>query len=227
MAESDSLYAVLSLALGLGMVHALDADHIIAVSGLASARASLRDTLRFSLRWSLGHGVTILLMGAAVLLLGMAIPATLSHYAEEAVGFVLIGIGVYVLWDLLRHNAHIHFHAHDEISQHAHWHRHSETAASHRHAHGAVMIGMLHGTAGSAPLLALLPLSAQSHPWFGVAYLLLFGAGVLLSMLLFGGALGALFRGVATHTGRGVRMLRLSVALGSIGFGSCLVHSAN
>jgi len=226
VAESDSLYAVLSLALGLGMAHALDADHIVAVSGLASARATFRDTLRFCLRWSLGHGVTIMLLGAAVLLLGMAIPATLSHYAEEAVGFVLIGIGIYVLWDLLLDKAHIHFHAHDEISPHAHWHRHSKTAAPHRHTQGALMIGMLHGAAGSAPLLTLLPLSAQSQPWFGVVYLLMFGMGVLLSMLVFGGALGALFRGVATHSNQGVRMLRLAVALGSISFGSYLVHSA-
>jgi len=54
----------------------------------------------------------------------------------------------------------------------------------------------------------------------------MFGMGVLLSMLVFGGALGALFRGVATHSNRGVRMLRLAEALGSISFGSYLVHSA-
>lgn len=226
MTEPDSLYALLSLALGLGMVHALDADHIVAVSGLASARTGFRDSVRFCLRWSLGHGLTLLLLGAAVLLLGMAIPVALSHYAEEAVGFVLIAIGVYVLWDLQHRKTHIHFHAHDDLYPHAHWHRHSKNSRTHRHAHGAVMVGMLHGVAGSAPLLALLPLSAQNHPWFGVGYLLMFGVGVLVSMLMFGGALGAVFRGLLTHSQRGVRLLRAVVALGSIGYGSYWVHSA-
>jgi sulfite exporter TauE/SafE len=121
------------------------------------------------------------------------------------------------------------------MARHAHWHGHAHDVSdasdvndsgAHRHRHGALMVGMLHGTAGSAPLLALLPLSAQARPWFGVAYLLLFGFGVLLSMLLFGGALGALFRGLAQRSERLVRSLRMSVALGSIGFGGWLVHSA-
>lgn len=224
--EPGGLYTMLSLAFGLGMLHALDADHIVAVSGLASSRATFRDTLRFCLRWSLGHGLTLLLIGMAVLVLGMAIPAALSRFAEEAVGFVLIAIGLYVLWDLLRHRAHIHFHAHNGFARHAHWHRHGDDRVSHRHQHSAVMVGMLHGTAGSAPLLALLPLSAQSHPWYGVAYLLTFGVGVLLSMLLFGGVLGAVFRGLAACGGWLIRALRIAVAFGSIGFGGYLVHSA-
>lgn len=227
--ETGNLYALLSLAFGLGLVHALDADHIVAVSGLASARATFRDTLRFCLRWSLGHGSTLLSIGAAVLLLGMAVPESLSRVAEEAVGFALMGIGVYVLGNLWRRKTHVHFHAHDGLARHAHWHGHADEAdgrGAHRHGHGALMVGMLHGTAGSAPLLALLPLSAQARPWFGVAYLLLFGLGVLLSMLVFGGALGALFRGLAQRSERLVRSLRMIVALGSIGFGSWLVHSA-
>jgi sulfite exporter TauE/SafE len=131
-----------------------------------------------------------------------------------------------VLWDLRRHRAHFHFHAHDGLTRHAHWHRHNEEGASHRHPHGAVMVGMLHGTAGSAPLLAVLPFSVQTQPWFGLIYLVMFGLGVLLSMTLFGGVLGALFRGLSRKSWRLMRALRISVALGSIGLGGYLVHSA-
>ncbi len=207
--EADNLYALISVALGLGMLHALDADHIAAVSGMASTRATFADSLRFCLRWSFGHGLTVLLLGAAVLLLGMAIPVALSHYAEEAVGVVLIGIGAYVLWDLLGDKTRL-----------------PVRRSAGRHAQGAMLVGVLHGAAGSAPLLALLPLSAQSRPLFGLSYLLLFGCGVLLSMLLFGGALGMLFRRLAAANERSLRLLRFCVAAASIGLGAYLVQRA-
>lgn len=224
--DTNDLYGILGLAFGLGLLHALDADHIVAVSGLASARATFRDTLRFCLRWSLGHGLTLLLIGAAVLLLGMAIPQHLSHVAEQLVGIVLILIGAFVLWDLLHRKAHVHFHVHDGLARHAHWHRHTDHATAHRHTHGALMVGMLHGAAGSAPLLALLPLAAQARPWFGIAYLLLFGLGVLLSMLAFGGLLGSLFRGLTRRSERLLRAVRAAVALSSVGLGAWWVHGA-
>lgn len=224
--DTTELYGLLGLAFGLGWLHALDADHIAAVSGLASTRATFRDTLRFCLRWSLGHGLTLLLIGTAVLLLGMAIPERLSQLAEQAVGVVLIVIGVYVLWDVLRSDTHVHFHVHDDLSRHAHWHRHTEPAHAHRHHHGALMVGMVHGTAGSAPLLALLPLSAQAHPLFGIAYLVLFGLGVLLSMLVFGGLLGTVLRSLARRGASALRGVRLAVGLSSLGFGAWWVHGA-
>lgn len=226
--ESGNIVGILSLAFGLGLMHALDADHIMAVSGLSSLRGGYRDTLRFCLRWALGHGLVLMLVGAAVMGLGMAIPADVSHYAEQLVGLVLILIGLYVLWDLLRRRAHFHFHAHEDLPAHAHWHRHAphQDSQPHRHQHGAVMVGMLHGTAGSAPLLALLPLSVQSSPLVGLSYLLVFGAGVLAAMLVFGGALSGLFRYVTSWGTRAMRLLRATVALGSIGFGAHLFYAS-
>ncbi len=225
MPDSSNIFAVLSLAFGLGLMHALDADHIMAISGLSSMRDGHSNTLRFCLRWALGHGLVLLLVGLAVMGLGMAIPVKLSQYAEQLVGVVLILIGLYVLWDLLRKNAHFHFHAHDGFPEHAHWHRH-DSLSSHRHQHGAVMVGMLHGTAGSAPLLALLPLSAQSTPLLGLAYLLIFGAGVLVAMLVFGGVLNGLFRFITVWGTNTIRLIRGMVALGSIGLGLRLVYTS-
>jgi len=234
--ESSSILAILGLAFGLGLTHALDADHIMAVSSLSGSRANLRGTLRFCGRWAIGHGLTLLLIGSAVLLLGMALPAELSQLAEMAVGWVLVGLGLYVFWSLRRSQVHLHYHDHDGVARHAHWHQHDQLPSNnhdhqndkeHQHNphmhHGAVMVGVLHGMAGSAPLLAILPLATQTSPWYGMAYLLMFCVGVLLAMLVFGGALGSVF-GWLNHMGStAVRLVRASVALGAITLGAYLI----
>jgi ABC-type nickel/cobalt efflux system permease component RcnA len=225
--------ALLSLAFGLGLVHALDADHIMAVSGLSVRKPSLGYCVRFGLRWAIGHGFSLLLIGGSVLLLGMAIPESLSQFAELLVGLVLIGIGIWVIHELVSRRVHIHFHQHDGIPRHAHWHKHNEHAVhtihhdvSHRHEHSAVMVGMLHGTAGSAPLLALIPLAnLGGSPWLGMGYVLLFGLGVLVSMLTFSGLLGVTFQWLSRWGQRTIQVLRTGVALNAIGFGSYLLYS--
>ncbi len=221
---------MLSLAFGLGMLHALDADHIAAVTGLSGRKATLADSVRFCTRWAMGHGASLLVIGGAVLLLGMGIPERLSAFAESLVGVVLISIGLWIGWDLWRNRAHLHFHRHDDMPEHAHWHKHSKQSPQahvgdpHRHSHSAVMVGMLHGTAGSAPLLALLPLAGKTSPWLGMSYLLLFGIGVLLAMLAFGGLLGGVFRLLSRLGNRLIIGLRALVGAGSIAFGGYLLH---
>ena len=230
--DKPSILTLLSLAFGLGLLHALDADHIMAVSGLAARRPSLRNSLRFCARWAVGHGLTLLLIGGAVLLLGMAIPERLSAAAETLVGVVLIVIGLWALWDLRRARAHLHFHDHDNLPPHAHWHGHNQyttqhDADEHRHQHSAVFVGVLHGTAGSAPLLALIPLASLGHsPWLGMAYLALFSLGVLLAMFLFGGLLGSSFDWLSRRGNSALRLTRTIVAASSMIFGVYLLQSA-
>jgi ABC-type nickel/cobalt efflux system permease component RcnA len=226
-----SIWALLSMAFALGMVHALDADHVAAVSGLSCKTSSWKSSAGFCARWALGHGGALLLIGVPVLFLGMAIPDSLSAWAENLVGLVLILIGAWVLWDLSRTRAHLHFHAHDHLPEHAHWHRHDANIESHgdeqhRHNHTPVMVGVLHGVAGSAPLLAILPLTQMTSPWTGLFYLLLFGCGVFVAMLLFGGALGGLFMVLHRWGDRFVTLLRLLVGLVSIGLGLHLLQLA-
>ena len=228
MPESSSILAILGLAFGLGLTHALDADHIMAVSSLSGGRASLRDTLHFCGRWAIGHGLTLLLIGSAVLLLGMAIPAELSQLAEMAVGWVLVGLGLYVFWSLRRSQAHLHYHDHEGVERHAHWHHHNHPNDKEHHphshtGHGAIMVGVLHGMAGSAPLLAILPLATQTSPWYGMAYLLMFCVGVLLAMLVFGGALGSVFGWLSRMGQTALRLVRASVALGAMSIGGYLI----
>jgi nickel/cobalt exporter len=230
--DNPSILTLLSLAFGLGLLHALDADHIMAVSGLAARRPSLRNSLRFCARWAVGHGLTLLLIGSAVLMLGMAIPERLSAVAEALVGAVLIAIGLWVLWNLRCSRAHLHFHDHDNLPPHAHWHGHHQHATQHdadkhQHQHSAVFVGVLHGTAGSAPLLALIPLASLGHsPWLGMAYLALFSLGVLLAMFLFGGLLGSSFDWLSRRGDNVLRVTRACVATSSMVFGIYLLQGA-
>lgn len=225
----QSYFIILSLAFGLGMLHALDADHIMAVTSLAGTKKGLGESRRYCLQWALGHGVVLLFAGIALFLLGRAIPPQVSHVAEILVGVVLVIIGVSVLRDIRRKRTHLHFHQHDKLLPHAHWHQHDATAAhpssSHRHPHKAVMFGMLHGLAGSAPLLALLPMSQLSSPLKGLMYLLLFALGTLLSMLLFGGLLGGALAWLHAYGERLIEHLRLMIGMAAIVFGAVLIQA--
>ncbi len=236
--DSHSTITLLSLAFGLGIMHALDADHVMVISNLIGQRPSLQQSLRYCARWALGHGAAILIAGFFVFILGRTIPATLSAYAEHGVGAVLVALGVWVLWDLHRRNTHLHFHQHNGLPRHAHWHRHnnndnnrhinkqSHSTDTHQHRHSAVLIGVLHGTAGSAPLLALIPLTQIASPWVGIAYLALFAFGVLLAMLLFGGLLSGAVRRLQRFGSQVITTFRAIVAGGSIVFGFYLLFGS-
>jgi ABC-type nickel/cobalt efflux system permease component RcnA len=223
--DGQSTFTLLTLAFGLGAVHALDADHVMAVSNLISHRPGFKRTLIFCTRWAIGHGAALFVIGFAVLFLGQAIPGPLSQSAEHAVGAVLILLGLWVIVDLWRNNVHLHFHQHNGIPEHAHWHKHAKTNKqankkdSHLHAHGATMVGVLHGTAGSAPLLALIPLSQMHSPWLGLTYLFIFAIGVLLSMLLFGGVFSAAVKWLNRFGDNVIKGFRLTIALLSITLG--------
>lgn len=214
---ADGLLSLLSLAFGLGLLHALDADHVLAVTTLASTRPRPRAALAFCARWAVGHGLTLFTIGGAVLLLGLAIPHGLSHWAERLVGVVLVAVGLWVLADLWRRRLSLRPHRHPGLPAHAHW----QGRGGHGlHGHGALLVGVVHGTAGSAPLLALLPVAAADTPWIGLGYLAVFGVGVLLTMLLCGGLLGGLWGRLGALSGRLLVAVRGAVALGSIGFGA-------
>ncbi|MCP4906946.1 MAG: urease accessory protein [bacterium] len=215
--------AWLALAFGLGLVHALDADHVMALSVFAADERGGRRGLRRGLGWSLGHGVVLLGVGVALLGLGRALPTELFVAAERAVGLAMVALGLYVWVDLARRRRHVHFHEHDGFQPHAHWHSHTERrphprADRHHHAHAASMVGALHGLAGSAPILALLPTAARS-PVFGIAYLLLFGLGVAVAMALVSGALGHL----AARLTRSAQSSSLTVLRGLSATGSIVL----
>lgn len=221
MSELQALPGILTLAFGLGLLHALDADHILAVSTLASGRrAEARRARRLCLRWAIGHGAILMVLGTLAWSLGARLPDSISHYAEAVVGLLLIGMGLWVLRDLRRRALRLDAHHHAGLPRHVHWR--SDPAG--REGHGATLVGALHGLAGSAPLLALIPLATQKSLFAGLLYLGLFSLGALLAMLLFGGLLGLVFVRLARWGERGLALLRGSIAAGSVGLGLVLLY---
>lgn len=215
----------LGLGFGLGLVHAFDADHVMALSVFASRRRGASEGARAGLRWAFGHGLVLLVVGIALLFLGRALPPGLAIVAERAVGVVMIGLGLWVFAELARQHSHLHFHEHDDLLPHAHWHTH-ERDDVHRHDHGPVFVGGLHGLAGSAPVLAVLPAATRS-PLLGLGYLVVFAIGVSLAMGIVSGLLGHL-AGRLTASGdlRRLSLLRGASALGSISLGVWLLAFA-
>src|ERR1043166_8418428 len=87
------MFGILGLGFLLGMQHALEADHIAAVSSIAARRSQVGDIVRHGLTWGLGHTLTLFSFAGAALLLGHAIPESLARPIEAAVGIMLIGLG--------------------------------------------------------------------------------------------------------------------------------------
>uniref|UniRef100_UPI0035CBB88A HoxN/HupN/NixA family nickel/cobalt transporter n=1 Tax=uncultured Bradyrhizobium sp. TaxID=199684 RepID=UPI0035CBB88A len=184
------MFAILGLGFLLGMQHALEADHIAAVSSIAARRTDVRDIVRHGLTWGLGHTLTLFVCAGAAILLGRAIPEQLARPLETAVGLMLVGLGTHVLWRLWRDRVHFHAHSHDDGTRHIHIHGHcdetiphQDSARSHRHGFRwrTLLVGLMHGMAGSAALLVL-AVAQAGNPAAGMAYVLLFGIGSMLGM---------------------------------------------
>jgi hypothetical protein len=184
------MFGILGLGFLLGMQHALEADHIAAVSSIAARRSQVADIVKHGLTWGLGHTLTLFVFAGCAILLGRAIPESLARPLETAVGIMLVGLGAHVLWRLWRDRVHFHKHGHSDGTVHIHAHGHAgETTpharTAHAHAHGfrwrSLLVGLMHGMAGSAALL-MLTVSQTSSPAVGLGYVALFGAGSMIGM---------------------------------------------
>jgi ABC-type nickel/cobalt efflux system permease component RcnA len=184
------MFGILGLGFLLGMQHALEADHIAAVSSIAARRSDVSDIVKHGLTWGIGHTLTLFAFAGVAIALGHAIPEALSQPLETAVGVMLISLGGHVLWRLWYDRVHYHRHSHDDGTVHVHAHSHAgETRrhahTPHTHAHGVrwrtLLVGLMHGMAGSAALLVL-ALSQVPTAAAGLLYVALFGIGSMIGM---------------------------------------------
>jgi high-affinity nickel permease len=184
------MFGILGLGFLLGMQHALEADHIAAVSSIAARRSEVGDIVKHGLTWGLGHTLTLFVFAGLAILLGHAIPEGLARPLETAVGVMLVGLGAHLLWRLWRDRLHFHRHSHDGGVVHFHAHSHAgetipHARAAHVHAHGfrwrTLLVGLMHGMAGSAALLVLAVTQASSAT-VGLGYIALFGIGSMIGM---------------------------------------------
>lgn len=212
-------------ALGLGLLHALDIDHLLAVSGISGLHpADWRRSAGFSLRWALGHGSSVLFLGSLVFVFGMAVPTAFSHYAELLVGGMLLLIGGMLLLDWWKQTRHDGANVHD--TRRGEHDRLQETYnILHQHRQGTVVVGLIHGTAGTAPLLLLMSANDNAAPLTGMLFLLIFSAGVILSMLIFGSLLGKFFGKLLCQHRQGLQNIRLLLSVITISLALALLVS--
>lgn len=227
------MFAILGLGFLLGMQHALEPDHIAAVSSIAARRTSVGDIVKHGLTWGLGHTLTLFVFAGAAILLGRAIPETVAQPIETAVGIMLVGLGAHVLWRLWRDRVHFHRHGHVDGTMHFHAHSHAGEAvarastvpharAAHAHEHGfrwrTLLVGLMHGMAGSAALLVLTVSQAPS-PLAGLGYVALFGVGSMIGMGALSGVIAVPLAASARWLTWANRSLQGAVGLVTIAIG--------
>ncbi len=226
------MFSVLLLGLLIGLQHAVEADHLAAVASLTTRGRNLREAARMGSAWGLGHSLTLLLIGGGVLLIGGTIPDQLALWLEAAVGVMLIVLGADVLHRLWRQRVHFHNHRHGSRS---HFHAHSHTPSAdhekdpHQHSHPArlpvrsLLVGMMHGMAGSAALIVFALGSVQSL-WQGLAYIAMFGIGSIVGMTLLALAISLPLRWSARSLTWAHNGLTAVFGLVTVGLGALLVH---
>lgn len=183
-------YTLLLLGGLIGMQHAFEADHLAAVAALTKRRSTRRALVLRGGVWGLGHTITLLTICGVLLLLGEAIPPRTEAMLEFAVGVMIVLLGLNVLYRVWRRRPHFHIHRHGANDEHMHVHVHEghipHTESAHEHEHEslglgrALVVGMVHGAAGSAGLL-ILAAAANSIPQ-AVGYVLSFGVGSIAGM---------------------------------------------
>lgn len=243
--------SIVVLGFFLGMRHATDPDHVIAVTTIVSRHRSIRHAAAIGALWGIGHTLTILLVGSAIVVFGLVIPPRLGLTMELSVGVMLILLGIMNLTGILRWlngpfapgSAPYHSHAHAH-GDYVHAHPHSHATEDHGHAEGAtpvgwmdrvfgrmglyqalrpLAVGIVHGLAGSAAV-ALLVLTTIRSPYWAVAYLLVFGVGTIAGMMLITAAIAVPFAASASRFARLNRGLGVTSGLISLAFGLFIVY---
>lgn len=207
--------SIILFGLLLGCKHAIEPDHVIAVSTIASQSRIWWRAALAGVYWGIGHTLTLLVVGVTLLLLKQEIPAGWQMSLEFAVGIMLVALGANSLYAYRRGGVHVHEHQHDgTVHRHFHTHREGEL---HEHRHSrrffyikSMLIGFVHGLAGSGAML-LLTMETVESVGQAAAYISVFGVGTVFGMLLCSTAIGLPFllssakpaaqRGLTTVTG--------------------------
>jgi ABC-type nickel/cobalt efflux system permease component RcnA len=180
-----SFISILALGFALGLKHAVEADHLAAVTTIVSERRSLWSASLVGGFWGVGHTISLFIVGALVVFLKLQIDEKTEGYLESGVGVMLVLLGANALYKLLRGDKpHLHKHTHDG-KPHIHLHTHEKAAKNthHKLTIRSVVVGMIHGLAGSAALMLLIVPTIAS-PLTAMLFILVFGVGSIGGMML-------------------------------------------
>lgn len=259
-----NLMTIAALGFFLGMRHATDPDHVIAITTIVARHRSLRAAALIGAVWGLGHTLTIMLVGGAVILFTWVIPPRIGLSMELAVGLMLIVLGIATIVDVVRNarasksslisatdrghshdheTAHVHSHAHSH-GDYVHTHPHSHAPEGHPHPPEAtplarldtrfagvrlyqlvrpLVVGIVHGLAGSAALALLVLTTIGSSAW-SLLYLLVFGVGTIVGMMLITTAIGIPFVATGRRSFQLNNGLRIAAGVISVAFGLLLAY---
>lgn len=191
-----TLLSILGLGFVLGIKHAIEPDHVIAVSTIASQSKKLLRSSLAGVFWGIGHTATLFIIGIVLILMKGEIPEKWAMSLEFLVGIMLVYLGITTI--LSFKNIHVHKHEQNgALHNHVHSHDHSGTH-EHHHQHKKVsylksmLIGLVHGLAGSGAMVVL-TMSTVNSAWEGAIYILIFGAGTVIGMLFFTTLIGIPF----------------------------------
>jgi hypothetical protein len=250
-----NIVSFLFLGFFLGMRHATDADHVVAIATIVSRERSVAGSALIGAAWGVGHTVTVMAVGAAIIVFGVVIPPKLGLSMEFAVGVMLVVLGILTLTGMSRAVGAAHAHVGGPVLDlHDHLHTHGDYVHQHTHGHGPdahghaeeqtplarldrvglgriafyqwlrpFVVGLVHGLAGSAAV-ALMVLSIIREPVAALGYLLLFGVGTIVGMMLITLILSAPFAFTAVNLPKFNWRLRVASGLVSFVFGVVLIY---
>jgi high-affinity nickel permease len=246
-----TLLSIVALGFFLGMRHATDPDHVIAVTTIVSRKRSIRHAALIGVLWGLGHTITILAVGSAIILFGLVIPPRVGLTMELSVGLMLILLGVLNLSGIMRWitetltplQSGMHSHSDgDGVYFHTHSHNYETREGGNAEDATAVgwtdrvfgrlgiyqilrplAVGIVHGLAGSAAVALLVLTTIRVASW-AVLYLLVFGIGTVAGMMVITAAIAVPFKFSDTRFVRLNRGLGLASGLVSLAFGLFIVY---
>ena len=243
-----NLLSIVLLGFFLGMRHATDPDHVLAVGTIVSRERRIGSAMLIGALWGVGHTVTILVVGGAIIVFDVVIPPRLGLSMEFSVAVMLIVLGALNLTGIMqwlgdalpaasRGVVHTHPHSHGALV-HTHTHRHDGDAHDHVEdgwRDGAVtrlgfvaalrplVVGVVHGLAGSAAIALLVLTTIPSGAW-AVLYLIVFGVGTIVGMMLITAANAVPFAITARRFAVVHRSLGIASGVLSMGFGLFLAY---
>jgi uncharacterized membrane protein len=212
--------SVLAIGFILGLKHATEADHVTAVATLVTGQRSLSKIVRQGIAWGLGHALTLLSIGVLVLALGLTLPPWLAQTLECVVGAMLMLLGADVLRRVLRNRVHVHSHQENARGSGTLVSEHEYMSAS---LFRALVVGMVHGMAGSAALIVL-SLGAMLSVGRALLYIVTFGIGSVAGMAMLSAAIAYPLRLSAKQLGERHQFITALVGAFSCALGAIVVY---